>query len=129
MHMPAKQDTIDQNDVAVDVTVMRNMAIRHKHVAIADPSDVIFLLSATVNRDTFTKDIVITNFDRSSRLLIADILRLATNDTAGEEAIANTKSAVPGNDNVTLQLCEIAKCDVRANDTKRANFYTLAQRC
>ena len=79
------------------IAIVRNMRIRHEKIMVPNACDTLFFFGASIDRHSFSNQIVITNDDSGIAALVTCILWLSTNDGSRVNVIVATKGDLPHN--------------------------------
>ena len=102
MHVASQQHSVDQQDIIINVAIMTDVGIRHEHVAIVDPRDMVFLLGATMNGHPFTEDVAVTDLDTRGRPAVTNVLRFATDGNVREHPVVTAQCRMAGQRHVVV---------------------------
>ena len=127
--MSSEQNTVGQDGVVENVAVVCDVSVGHQEVSVADSSDSVFFIGTAINCDTFTEQIVITDFNSCWSSCVAEVLRFGTDDCAWKEAIAFADRGVSRNRDVVVEDAAVADRDMGADDAKGAHHDLIAQLC
>ena len=118
---------IREDDVTTDLTIVRHVRVAEKQTMRTDPGHGI-RVSAAVNGAVFPENVVIANFQVRRIARVFEILRLSSHGGEGEELIAASEFRMTFEHHMRVEDTIIAKLDICADDTERADADIASQR-
>ena len=124
--MAAEQCPVGKNDVAADHAIVRDVRARHEQIIRANHRRLHQFIRA-MHRDVFAENIVIANVHAGWLILVFQVLRRVTDDTAGVKFVSVTNSCHAGQIYMRADHAVRAKLHIRINHGKCADAGVRAE--
>ena len=102
VHVSSEHHVVRHNYPITHFAIVSDVATSHHVAIVANPRDPVFFLRCSIDGYRFTENVSIPDDDLSRRTLVAEVLRLSTDDDAWEEMIVSSHRGVSRNSNVVL---------------------------
>ena len=112
---------IDENCVAADLAVVADVGVGHDQIVIAHAGDAAALHGAAADGAKFAKGVAVTDFERDALARIGEVLRIATDDGKGIQAIIFSEARGAFDDGVMIEDAAVAEFDFVADNRERAD--------
>ena len=127
MHVPAEQRSVGHDDAVADTAVVSDMTARHDVAMAAERRNAVFLLGATIDRHTFADQVVIADHHLRIAAAIADVLRIAPDDSHRKNAVMLADRDTSHDGDVVQQASSAADAGLGADDAQRADLDVVVQ--
>ncbi len=123
----AEERGIGHDHSAADLAIVGDMATRHDEGVAAESRDASLLFRAAIDRDAFANHVLISEDDLGVTAAIANVLRLAPNNRAGENTVVLADRDMSDDGHAIDQLSAAADANVRSDDAERADMDAVVQ--
>lgn len=122
MDVAAEHRSVGNDHVAADFAIVSDVNASHEVAVASDGCNSIFFFSRSVDRDTFTNHVVVTDDDSSRSPFVANVLGLTANHGEGMDVIVLTDRTMSLDRDVVLDFASIANSYVRAYYAEWSDF-------
>ena len=126
MTVASEHRAVGHDHTVSDFAVVGDVDASHQEAMATKLGDAIFLFRGSIDRDTFSNNVVVTEHHAGPSPVVAHILRLSANDCPGMNVVVGADDHSAFDDNVAFQRATVADFGIRSNDTERADGNVLA---
>ena len=123
--MSGDGDRIHKDDIIADLTIMRDMTVRHEQAVISDPRDAATAIGARLHGHIFADAVARADFQPCMLTFEFQILRIVTDGRKGIYDRLGSNRGIACHDDMGFKLCPVAKTHIRTDQTERADTDAL----
>ena len=94
---------INDQAAVTNITIVAYVSVNHKHTVATDSGLVTEFIRTTVDGDSSSEDIIVTNADLGQAIIVREVLRRRAYDDIGEEFIIGAYNNVTGKGDTIVQ--------------------------
>src|SRR6185437_4533079 len=121
LHMAGQGGAVGEDGLVADLTIVRNVRIRHEQIVTANPGDTFVLRSAAIDGAALAKHIAITNLQTRGLALVLLVLRGIPDGGELEYVIVRANDGRPVDHRMRSDHRPGPDLDIRADDREGTN--------
>ncbi len=125
VNMPTQECGVGHDHAAADAAIVGNVASGHDETAVAERREAILFFAPPIDRHPFADDVAIANQHFGIGTLIADILRIATNDGPWKNGVFLADGDGSLQRDAAEKFRSPSDFDLGADDAKRSDGYIV----